>query len=672
MSMTMNVVEAKVMEAKVPTKNTFVHFSDASKPMGTAILTRAVSCPSIMTDFEHPQRSRGSSADQMLSFSKASFVEDDNCSAASTSGQESDDNSQGADAESTGTWSRHNSPLNLGQGVAEIPALLSQSNSPVNTGRGGAEPSSPLPEAAGMHSPTKSPQNLGSVFGVAIPIMLTPPVAPLPQTGPMHSVDSVAVQVGQTIPASMQVSQMGPMDVVAVQVGQTVPMHAADAVALQVGQTGPLSMPMPQTAPMHDVDAVTMQVGQTMPASVPMPQTTPVPVQVGQTGPSSMPMPQTAPMHAMDAVAMQVGQTIPASMCMPKATPVPVQVPASMHLQQTAPMHAMDAVAMQVGHTMPASMSMPQSAPMHAVDTLPVPLQASQTMPAVLSAGLQPIQASRPASKEPTQVVSVGQASAGTQLQMEKARTSKRQNLTMQKRINKDLVVAGRKNRFEVLKVATKNLDTMNGVNLATAFHRIAKGTTDEVEAVSGSSAFASMLVAAERYAEQELALFQIPLFAKLAKVATPRIRSCQPYEVTNLLWAFAEFYKFEQDAAAELSTELRSLLDGVADLFCGRAAGEFKVQVLTSALMSVSAIPWDQSFSQTWLFNTTFHELASRWGKAHVAVALERLRVKCNHFCETVLSSGSQKFPTVVAELEAMAAERASNQLAAGRPAQP
>ena len=298
------------------------------------------------------------------------------------------------------------------------------------------------------------------------------------------------------------------------------------------------------------------------------------------------------------------------------------------------------------------------------------------------------------------QVVSVGQDSAGTQLQMEKTRTSKRQNLTMQKRINKDLVVAGRKNGFEVLKVATKNLDTMNGVNLATAFHRIAKGTTDEVEAVSGSSGFTSMLVAAERYAEQELThrdgslpancctiiawscaqlrLFQIPLFAKLAKVATPRIRSCQPYEVTNLLWAFAEFYKFEQDAAAELSTELRSLLDGVADLFCGRAAGEFKVQVLTSALMSVSAIPWDQSFSQTWLFNTTFHELASRWdemapqGKAHVAVALERLRVKCNHFCETVLSSGSQKFPTVVAELEAMAAERASNQLAAGRPAQP
>ena len=399
--MTMNVAEAKV-----PTKNTFVHFSDASKPMGTAILTRAVSCPSIMTDFEHP-RPRGSSADQMLSFSKASFVEDDNCSAASTSGQESDDNSQGADAESTGTWSRHNSPLNLGQRVAEIPALLSRSNSPVNMGRGGAEPSSPLPESAGMHSPTKSPQNLGNVFGVAIPIMLTPPVAPLPQTGPMHSMDSVAVQVGQTIPASMQVSQMGPMDVVAVQVGQTVPMHAADAVALQVGQTGPLSMPMPQTAPMQAMDAVTMQVGQTMPASMCMPQATPVPVQVGQTVPSSMPMPQTAPMHGMDAVTMQVGQTMPASMCMPQATPVPVQVgqtvPASMHMPQTAPMHAMDAVAMQVGHTMPASMSMPQSAPMHAVDTLPVPLQAAHAMPAVLPAGLQPIQASRPASKDTAQ-----------------------------------------------------------------------------------------------------------------------------------------------------------------------------------------------------------------------------------------------------------------------------
>ncbi|CAE7549945.1 unnamed protein product, partial [Symbiodinium pilosum] len=239
------------------------------------------------------------------------------------------------------------------------------------------------------------------------------------------------------------------------------------------------------------MDAVTMHVGQTMPASMCMRQATPVPVQVGQTVPASMPMPQTAPMHGMDAVTMQVGQAM--------------TVPASMHMPQTAPMHAMDAVAMQVGHTMPASMSMPQSAPMHAVDTLPVPLQAAQTMPAVLSAGLQPIQASRPASKETTQVVNVGQASAGTQLQIEKARTSKRQNLAVQKRINKDLVVAGKKNGLEVLKVATKNLDTMNGVNLATAFHRIAKSTTDEVEAVSGSSAFTSMLVAAERYAEQEL-----------------------------------------------------------------------------------------------------------------------------------------------------------------------
>ena len=59
-----------------------------------------------------------------------------------------------------------------------------------------------------------------------------------------------------------------------------------------------------------------------------------------------------------------------------------------------------------------------------------------------------------------------------------------------------------------------------------------------------------------------QLRVFPPSLFAKLAAIATPQLRSCQAYEVTNLLWAFAEFYKYEQDTANGVVKEVRALLD--------------------------------------------------------------------------------------------------------------
>ncbi|CAE7581216.1 hypothetical protein AK812_SmicGene37739 [Symbiodinium microadriaticum] len=254
-----------------------------------------------------------------------------------------------------------------------------------------------------------------------------------------------------------------------------------------------------------------------------------------------------------------------------------------------------------------------------------------------------------------------------------------------QKRINRELVVAGKRSSLEVLKVVQRNLGQMNGVNLSTAFHRISRGAE---ERVTGSDVFRRLLEAAERYAEQELAnrgsslpancctiiawscaqlrVFPPSLFAKLAAIATPQLRSCQAYEITNLLWAFAEFYKYEQDTANGVVSEVRALLDSVAEVFSGRRPGDFKVQVLTSALMSVSALPWNPSFSSTWLLNSSFQELFSRWGElelegqAQVAVALERLRVKCAPFFESLLRSAGQEFPAVKISLEAYLLSRA------------
>lgn len=161
----------------------------------------------------------------------------------------------------------------------------------------------------------------------------------------------------------------------------------------------------------------------------------------------------------------------------------------------------------------------------------------------------------------------------------------------------------------------------MNGVNLATAFHRVSQGPQHEREELLASSAFSSMLEVAECYAEQELAkrdaslpancctivawscarlrVFPPSLLVKLAAVATPELGSRQSYEITNLLWAFAEFHKYEQDAASALDPNLRALVDAVADAFRLRSVGDFKVQI-TSALMSISAFPWDSSFTKT------------------------------------------------------------------------
>ena len=72
-----------------------------------------------------------------------------------------------------------------------------------------------------------------------------------------------------------------------------------------------------------------------------------------------------------------------------------------------------------------------------------------------------------------------------------------------QKRMNGELVVAGKRSSLEVLKVVQRNLGQMNGVNLSTAFHRISRGVE---EGVTGSGVFSRLLEVAERYAEQELA----------------------------------------------------------------------------------------------------------------------------------------------------------------------
>ena len=205
---------------------------------------------------------------------------------------------------------------------------------------------------------------------------------------------------------------------------------------------------------------------------------------------------------------------------------------------------------------------------------------------------LTPQQAIQQPSRSSSGSHAAVQVSAAAPANERRAPTSKTSD--QQKRINRELVVVGKRSSLEVLNVVQRNLGQMNGVNLATAFHRISRGGVD-LQRVSGSGIFNRLLEVSECYAEQvmawscaQLRVFRPSFFAKLAGVATPQLRSCQPYEVTNMLWAFAEFYKYDQDSASGVAPELRVLLDAVADVFSTRSPGDFKVQVLTSALMSV------------------------------------------------------------------------------------
>ena len=104
----------------------------------------------------------------------------------------------------------------------------------------------------------------------------------------------------------------------------------------------------------------------------------------------------------------------------------------------------------------------------------------------------------------------------------------------------------------------------MNGINLATAFHRLARSRQGK-HYVDGS-AFSAMLASAEYKAKREMEVhdgslpancctiiawscatlrtFRESLFLALVKIASQNTQFCKTYEVTNLLWACAQYQK--------------------------------------------------------------------------------------------------------------------------------
>lgn len=206
---------------------------------------------------------------------------------------------------------------------------------------------------------------------------------------------------------------------------------------------------------------------------------------------------------------------------------------------------------------------------------------------------------------KPKAVGLVGDGTNGSQMRIHKV-------------INRKLTDAAGKGGRGVLEVVRVELDHMNGVNLATALHRIARRCVENEAEHSASSqqaikevlahpAFPALLAAVERSSKESLAgreaediympaqcasivawslawlnLRQSKLFAVLGELAAPRLAEFKPYEVTNMLWAFAKLQEWNTQLFSAVAARLRE-----------RQKWEFKAQCLSVAAWSFTTMRW-------------------------------------------------------------------------------
>ena len=107
------------------------------------------------------------------------------------------------------------------------------------------------------------------------------------------------------------------------------------------------------------------------------------------------------------------------------------------------------------------------------------------------------------------------------------------------------------------------------------------------------------------------LRVFRNSLFKVLARLATANLEQCQSYEMTNIMWAFGELCKSRRQLGKDLKDDLDALLEATCRVFASRPFGGWKLQVLMSALVSLTILPW-QPASQR-LFTDIAAELAQR-----------------------------------------------------------
>ncbi|CAJ1425396.1 unnamed protein product [Effrenium voratum] len=225
------------------------------------------------------------------------------------------------------------------------------------------------------------------------------------------------------------------------------------------------------------------------------------------------------------------------------------------------------------------------------------------------------------------------------------------------RKINHELIEAARKGTYDkILSVVHKKFDEMNGINFATAFHRLARGVSTDFGAVLQDSIFLNMLDAVKKIANQELqqggghllsascssivawscatlGAFRLPLFARLAEVAARQLHSCQDYEVTNLLWAFGQLKNSQPEMAAELAAQIRGLLGAAANVCTRERLCGMKAHVLVSALVSLATLQGTGRAAR--LLGDVSAELGRRWqelsaqSKTQISIAHQLMQTR-------------------------------------------
>lgn len=155
------------------------------------------------------------------------------------------------------------------------------------------------------------------------------------------------------------------------------------------------------------------------------------------------------------------------------------------------------------------------------------------------------------------------------------------------------------------------HIEIMNGINLATAVHRVARCylTMDNNprQKVRCNPVLAAMLNAIENMAVAgslpqncssiitwscaTMGLFRTSLFLVSGRLARDRLFSFKPYEITNILWAFAQFAQQMQSPTEGLANEMRQFFNLAVGRLQKRSFGEFKVVSLASALVTLDML---------------------------------------------------------------------------------
>lgn len=198
---------------------------------------------------------------------------------------------------------------------------------------------------------------------------------------------------------------------------------------------------------------------------------------------------------------------------------------------------------------------------------------------------------------------------------------------TRNKLINRQVTRAAETGDLNSLfKVIQENIRDMNGINLATALHRVAKlagNPNVKLHEVKNNSGFAVLLDEIWRRLSGAACLYSSynapdwpmqclsivawscatlrirneALLAQVSAMVTPRLNELKPFELSNLVWAYAKLHL--------LDTEL---FKSVTDRILSRYDGEFKVQCL-------STIAWcfaTTQFRNAALFASIAEELAA------------------------------------------------------------